>query len=129
MMELVICGQTYRFNFGMGFLREINKTISQPVDGLKDVKKEIGLNYMIARVLNEEPDALAEVLLAANKGCDPRLMPAMIDDYIDNVEDIDALFAQVIDFLSKANATKKVTVRIREELEKEEQKAREKQRN
>lgn len=118
MMELVIGGQTYSFNFGMGFLRRINKTLKQPVDGLKDVQKDVGLNYMIARVLNEEPDALAEVLYAANEGFDPRLTQQAIDAYIDSVEDIDALFAQVIDFLSRANATKKVTLEIQKELEK-----------
>lgn len=39
MMELTIKGQVYQFNFGMGFLREINKQTNMPVDGLPGVKK------------------------------------------------------------------------------------------
>ena len=35
MMELTINGTVYEFNFGMGFLREINKRVQTPVDGLK----------------------------------------------------------------------------------------------
>lgn len=36
-MELTINGQVYQFNFGMGFLRDVNKKIQVPVDNLKDV--------------------------------------------------------------------------------------------
>lgn len=39
MFELTINDTVYQFNFGMGFMREINKRVSAPVDGLKDVKK------------------------------------------------------------------------------------------
>ena len=39
MMELTIKGQVYQFNFGMGFLREINKQTNVPVDGAPGVKK------------------------------------------------------------------------------------------
>ena len=37
-MELTINGQVYQFNFGMGFMREMNKKVSMPVDGVKDAK-------------------------------------------------------------------------------------------
>lgn len=43
MFELTINDAVYQFNFGMGFLRELNKRVSTPVDGLPDVKKNIGL--------------------------------------------------------------------------------------
>ncbi|MFQ7287638.1 MAG: tail assembly chaperone [Lacrimispora saccharolytica] len=41
MMELTINGQVYQFNFGMGFLREANKTVSMPVDGMNGMKKKM----------------------------------------------------------------------------------------
>ena len=31
-MELTINGQVYQFNFGMGFLRDVNKKIQVPVE-------------------------------------------------------------------------------------------------
>ena len=33
-MELTIKEQVYQFNFGMGFLREMNRKVTVPVDGI-----------------------------------------------------------------------------------------------
>lgn len=48
-MELTINGQVYQFNFGMGFMREMNKKVTMPVDGVKDAKKNIGLEIRCGR--------------------------------------------------------------------------------
>lgn len=99
MMELTISGQVYQFNFGMGFLRDANKMISTSVDGIKDVKKDIGARYMIARVIDGEPDALVDLLDVANKGQNPRVTKALLDSYIDDPDtDVDALFEDTLDF-------------------------------
>ena len=37
MYELEMNGQLVQLNFGMGFLREINRTVSAPVNGLNGV--------------------------------------------------------------------------------------------
>ena len=37
MYELTINDVVYQFNFGMGFMREVNKKVCTPVDGLKAV--------------------------------------------------------------------------------------------
>lgn len=42
MMELTINGQVYQFNFGMGFLREANKTVSEKINNATDKKKDVG---------------------------------------------------------------------------------------
>ena len=119
MFELTILGTVYAFNFGMGFMREINKKVSAPVDGLKDVKKEIGLQYMVASILDGDIGALVDVLDCANKGQNPRVTRNLLDADIDDEEtDIDALFESVIDFLKKTNATKKVMQAMLEALEK-----------
>ena len=64
-MELTINGQVYQFNFGMGFLRDVNKKIQVPVDNLKDVSKGIGLKYMIGSVMDGEVEPLVDLLDAA----------------------------------------------------------------
>ena len=120
MLELKIKGVVYLFNFGMGFLREINKKISAPVDGLKDVNKNIGLQYTVASVIDGDPEALVDVLEVANKGFSPRVSRNLLDSYIDDAEtDIDDLFKTVIDFLKNANATKKAVETILEAVEKQ----------
>ena len=68
MMELTIDGNVYEFSFGMGFMREINKRVGTPVDGVPDVKKNIGLQYMVASIIDGDIEALVEVLDIANKG-------------------------------------------------------------
>ncbi|SCH61329.1 Phage protein [uncultured Ruminococcus sp.] len=120
MFELTIKGEVYQFNFGMGFLREINKKISTPVDGLKDVNKNIGLQYIVASVIDGDPEALVDLLEVANKGFSPRVSRNLLDSYIDDAEtDIDDLFKTVIDFLKNANATKKAVETILEAVEKQ----------
>ena len=123
MMELTINGQVYQFNFGMGFLREANKLVSSSVEGT-NVKKDIGARYMIARVIDGEADALVDLLDVANKGQNPRVTKAALDAYIDDSDtDIDQLFDDTMDFLGKANATKKIMERLEKLEEAEAEKA------
>lgn len=106
--EIEMNGQMYQFNFGMGFLKEINKTMQTPIDGVPGQKQNVGLNYALAGILDGDLEKLEDVLFLANKGQDPRLTRTMIDAHIDDPDtDIEALFEQVKDFLSSANATKK----------------------
>lgn len=124
MFELEIKGQVYQFCFGMGFLREINKRINQPVDGLKDVKKDVGLGYYVLLLIDRDVEALVDVLFAANKGFDRRVTTVLLDSYIDDADtDIEGLFVTVLDFLKQANATKKKTMELVEMAEKEAEKA------
>ena len=118
MFELTINGQVYEFNFGMGFMREVNKTIGRPVDGLPNVKKNVGLQWMIGSVIDGDVEELVELLEVANKGQNPRITKAALDKYIDNeCEDIDKLFDDVLGFLKTANATKKTVEMLLAEVE------------
>lgn len=120
MLELTINEKVYQFNFGMGFLREINKQVSTPVDGLPDVKRNIGLRYKVLCVLDGDPEALVDILDAANKGMNPRVDRNKLDAYIDSGDmSVDELCNKVIDFLKSANATKKTVVMLLEEIEKQ----------
>lgn len=124
MFELTINEVVYQFQFGMGFLREINKTVGRPVDGIPDAKQNIGLQYKVAGIIDGDLEALVDVLDIANKNQKPRVTRMLLDSYIDNEDtDIDRLFADVLDFLSKTNATKKVAVALMEAAEKERAKA------
>lgn len=112
-MELTINGQVYQFNFGMGFMREMNKKVTMPVDGVKDAKKNIGLRYAVAGIMDGDVEALEDLLLVANKGQNPRATTEILDEYIDDPKtDIDKLFEDTLGFLRTANATKKTVAEI-----------------
>ena len=117
MMELTINGTVYEFNFGMGFLREINKRVQTPVDGLKGVDKNIRPQFTVASIIDGDVEALVDALDIANKGMNPRLTRQALDAYIDDADtDIDGLFSMVIDFLARANATKKTVASLQEAI-------------
>lgn len=119
MMELTIKGQVYSFNYGMGFLREINKKVSAPVEGIPGQKKDIGFRYAVARLMDGDVEALEEVLDIANKGQDPRVTKADLDEFIDDEDtDINQVFDDVLGFLGKANATKRSMKEMLEEVAK-----------
>lgn len=123
MYELQINQSTYEFNFGMGFMRALNKTVAVPVENIKGQTKEIGMRYKIAEVIDGDIEALEDVLLTANQGFSPRLERKELDKFIENENtDIDGLFDKVLGFLKSANATKKTTLEILAEMEKQNQK-------
>lgn len=117
MFELTINNTVYQFNFGFGFLRDINKTYKS-VDEKTKQERELGLQYNIASLIDGDVEAIVTILDIANKGCDPRITRQDIEKYIeDENTNIDDLFDTVIDFLSKANCTKKEVQKFMENLE------------
>ena len=118
MMELTINGQVYQFNFGMGFLREANKTVSEKINNATDKKKDVGATYMIAGIIDGDPEDLVNALDLANKGQSPRVTRALLDSYVESPDtDIDQLFENVLDFLERANVTKKIVERLKKRIE------------
>ena len=118
MMELTINGQVYQFNFGMGFLREANKTVSEKINNATDKKKDVGATYMIAGIMDGDPEDLVNALDLANRGQNPLVTRALLDSYIENPDtDIDQLFEDTLDFLERANATKKIVERLKKRIE------------
>ena len=123
MFELTIGDEVYQFNFGMGFLRDMNKKVDMPVDGLPGVRENVGLRYKISMLFANDLETLVEVLFTANKGFKPRVTPEKLDAYIDDEDtDIDELFKMVLDFLKRANATKKTAEEVAEMFAKRNQK-------
>ena len=118
-MELTINGVVYTFIFGMGFLNRINKLVQQSVANMVGVKQDIGFRYYLAGMLDGDVQALVRILDIANAGQNPRATKELLESYIDDpTTDIDFLFEQVTDFLSKSNATKKFTAEAVEAVEK-----------
>jgi hypothetical protein len=118
MMELTINGNVYTFNFGFGFMRELDDKVQVPVDDIPGKKEKIGMRYEILQMLNGSVEALVNILNAANKGQDPRLTRGAIEAYLEDPEtDIDEVFDTVKDFLSRANVTKKETLKLIKAIE------------
>ena len=106
--EIEMNGTPYAFNFGMGFLKAINSRATEKVPN-SNYSVNVGAKYLMAQVMSDDVEALCDVLMTANKGENPRLTQKELETYIeDEATDIEALFAQVVDFFGKANATKMV---------------------
>lgn len=117
-MELVINEKTYTLNFGMRFLRDINKKVEAPIEFGSAIKQQIGLKYFVSLLLDGDITALATVMITANAGQKPNLTQAIVDNYFDDEDtDIDALFDSVMEGLETANATKKVVIQLKEAVE------------
>ncbi|CEN29137.1 tail assembly chaperone [Lactococcus piscium] len=118
-MELTINNNVYQFSFNIGFLRNINKTITVDVDGMDGVKRNVGLRYSVGLLLDGDLETLVDVLELANKGQSTRLTKKAIEEFIDNTDtDVDEVFDGVIEGLKQANATKKATLATIEAIEK-----------
>lgn len=125
MFELTINDNVYQFNFGMGFLREIDPIVTKPIDdGVKGKVQNLGLRYTVGALIDNDLEALVDVLLRANKGCTPRLTQKEIESHIENENtDLEALFEEVLGFLKTANVTKKTTLTMLEAVEAEKARA------
>ncbi len=123
MFELTIKGKVYQFRFGIGFVREIDKTKKEKTENGAEVN--VGLNYAVAALIDEDPIDLVDILFIANKTEDKkaRVTKELLEEYIEEVEDLEGLFKDVLDFFENANATKKRTAAIQELVAKEKEKA------
>lgn len=117
MLELTINAQVYKFKFGIGFMREMNKRQKHTENG---ITKEVGLQMGIAGIIDGDIEDLITILDISNKTEEPRVTRQLIEEYIENEEtDIDELFTKVLDFLKEANVTKKLTKQLLEMVEAE----------
>lgn len=120
--EIEMNGTPYAFNFGMGFLKAINSRATEKVPN-SNYSVNVGAKYLMAQVMSDDVEALCDVLMTANKGETPRLTQKELETYIeDETTDIEALFAQVVDFFGKANATKMIYKEIQSIAEAESKK-------
>ena len=124
MFEITINDKVYSFNFGFGFMREVDPKVTKEIDGVKGKVQNMGVQYAIAGILDGDVYELINVLDAANKSFDPRITRKELEEYIENEDtDIDRLFADVVGFFERANCTKKIIANLKEMIEKEKAKA------
>lgn len=124
MFELTINEKVYQFNFGIGFLREIDPTVTKPIDGVKGKVQNMGLQYAVGGVMDCNILDIADVLIRANKGYEPRLTQSEVERYLESDGvDIEELSEKLLDFFKSANATRKLTLNLIEVVEKEKAKA------
>lgn len=114
-MNITINGKDYEFKAGMRFIRDINSRVQQKTNG---VTENIGFEVRLLQVQQGDPEALVDILLAANKDFEPRLTAKELETYIEEeCEDIEVLFDQTIDFLSRSSCCR---VRVKKILERQE---------
>ena len=117
MLELTINAQVYKFKFGIGFMREMNKRQKHTENG---ITKEIGLQMGIAGIIDGDIEDLITMLDISNKTESPRITRQLIEEYIeDENTNIEELFVKVLDFLKEANVTRKLTTQLLEMVEAE----------
>lgn len=122
MFELTINEKVYQFNFGFGFMREIDPKVTKKIEDINGKVQNMGLQFAIAGIIDGDVNELANVLEAANKGYEPRITRKEIEEFIENT-DIDTLFEKVLDFLKTANCTKKTFANLEKAIEDEKAKA------
>lgn len=120
MFELTINNTVYEFNFGMGFMRELDPTVTKPIEGVKGKVQNLGVQYAIAGIIDGDVEALGDVLIRGNKGFNPRLTQKDVDAFIEDADtNLDEVFEAVLGFLKSANVTRKITQTLLETIEKE----------
>ena len=114
-MEIEIGGVVHKFKAGFKFIRAAEPIKKQKQNGTEE---DVGLNYLLYSMSDGDVDALATTLYLMNSEDENRLAKSAIEAYIeDECEDVDALFAQVDDFLSQSNCTKQKAQRVKENLD------------
>ena len=114
-MEIEIGGAVHKFKAGFKFIRAAEPIRKQKQNGTEE---DVGLNYLLYSMSDGDVDALATTLYLMNSEDENRLKKSDIEAFIeDECEDVDALFAQVDDFLSRSNCTKQKTQRVKENLD------------
>lgn len=115
-MELTIGNQVYEFKAGIGFMREANKRVVEKIDNT-DTYRGVGLTYLVAGIIDGDIDDLVDALDLMNKGMKPRVTRAQLEEYVEDVEDIDKLFEDVLDFFANANVSKRIVKNLMKRIE------------
>lgn len=97
----------YDFKFGLGFLREINKGAEYNLHG---IVVNAGLEKTLPNLMGRDIETLVEVLKIANKTEKPRISDAEIERIIEECDDVEALFEELIEELKTSNFTKVKTM-------------------
>jgi len=109
-MELTIKGKQVHFKFGVKFVRELDKNL---------VIEQNGVSFGLALAVKIIPElemanvaTLSNVLFLANRTETPKLSQGDIDDFIDECEDIEKLFDDVLKEITESNTGKLIKAKM-----------------
>ena len=118
-MELTINGKVYQFKASIAFMRLANNLVEEKVDNT-NLAQKVGLRYLIAGLIDGDVEQLINALDFMNTGFDQRLTRKEIEDFIEDENvDVDSIFEMVLDFLSKANVSKRIYNALMEQVNRE----------
>lgn len=118
-MELTINGKVYQFKASIAFMRLANNLVEEKVDNT-NLAQKVGLRYLIAGLIDGDVEQLINALDFMNTGFDQRLTRKEIEDFIEDENvDVDSIFEMVLDFLSKANVSKRTYNALMEQVNQE----------
>lgn len=117
-MTITINETDYEVIFGMAFVRALDEKYYVATNN--GAKFGAGLETTLPFLLSGDMVTLSDYLYLGTGTEKKRPTQKEIDGYIDQVEDIDALFEEVIQALKKQNATKKKMLAMTSAIEAEE---------
>ena len=116
-MVITIKDTDYEVHFGIAFVRKMDEKYF--VKSQSGVKFGTGLETAIPMLLTNDVITLSEFLYTGTCTEKKRPTQADVDAYVDGVEDIEALFEEVIEELKKHNATKMRMIEVEKSLAEE----------
>lgn len=113
-----IDGKMYDFKFGIGFVRDIDKTKTVKADD-GSVQK-LGLTYAIAGLMDGDFEKLIDCLMYGNKYSDgEKLDRRQIEEWLESDDvSLEQECRDLLDFFESANFTSRKTRDLREAMEK-----------
>lgn len=102
-MEIKINGKNVELNFGVAFVRELDKVAGMKVNGQSF---GFGLTKSLPALQAYDPAVLADVLYCAAWDNKPRPTQKAIDEFIDTNSDLEKVFDEVNKTIAESNAVK-----------------------
>jgi len=102
-VEIKLNDKTVQLNFGVRFVRELDKVAGMSVNGQSF---GFGLTKSLPALQAYDPAVLSDVIYSAAYGVKPRPTQNTIDDFIDNCENLEKVFDEVQKEINDSNAVK-----------------------
>ena len=113
-MVMEIKGTEYEVHFGIKFIRELDKKYEIERENMKF---GAGLEMIVPLLLGYDATKLSEILYLSTCTEKKRPNQESVDEYVENHEDIEKLFEEVMDELKNSNATRLKVKDLMEGLE------------
>lgn len=109
-----INGKLCEFNFGLGFVREIDKSVL--IEGDDKRKHKMGLTYAIAGLMDCDYEKLIDCLVVGSKYAPgDTLNRAEIEEWMDSEDfDLEEECKELLDFFEKCSFTKRKTADLKQ---------------